>query len=165
MKIVDHFVPGAIGTIVQLHGSYYATHWGFGTFFEAKVARELADFADRMTERDLVLFGLDDQGVAASLVLDLNDPLSLDRGAHLRWFMCDARCRGTGIGRDLLARAVTHADTHSEGRMWLTTFAGLSSARHLYESYGFQLVLEEEGAAWGTRVREQEFRREGRRNV
>ena len=32
------YVPGAIGKVVELHGTYYAQHWGFGLFFEAKVA-------------------------------------------------------------------------------------------------------------------------------
>jgi GNAT superfamily N-acetyltransferase len=159
MEILDKFVPGSIGTIVQLHGAHYAKHWGFGTFFEAKVVRELAGFADRFAQDDMVLLGVDDEGVAASLILDLNDPASGARGAHLRWFITADRCRGSGIGRDLMARAVAHAETHSEGRMWLTTFAGLQPARHLYESFGFALVSEEEGQAWGTVVREQEFRR------
>jgi hypothetical protein len=56
-------------------------------------------------------------------------------------------------------RAVSHADQHADGKMWLTTFAGLLPARHLYESYGFKLVSENEGQAWGTAVKEQEFHR------
>lgn len=159
MKIVEQFLPGSLGTIVALHGAHYARHWGFGTFFEAKVARELAQFAGRFGANDLVLLGVDEQGVAASLILDLNDPASRQRGAHLRWFIAADRCRGTGIGRDLMARAVAHADAHSDGRIWLTTFAGLQPARHLYESFGFTLYSENEGEVWGTVVREQEFRR------
>lgn len=159
MEIHDHFIPGSLGAITSLHGTHYAANWGFGTVFEAKVAREVADFAARCVAPDLVLLASDANGVAASLILDLNDPLSGHRGAHLRWFIAADRCRGTGIGRRFLARAVAHAETHSAGRMWLTTFAGLQPARHLYESFGFQLVSEQDGQAWGTRVQEQEFRR------
>ena len=159
LDIVDRFFPGALGTIVTLHGTHYAKHWGFGTFFEAKVARELAEFADRQAANDLILIARDERGVAASLVLDLNDPDSGKRGAHLRWFIVSDRCRGTGLGRKLLAQAVAHAEHHANGRVWLTTFAGLDQARHLYESFGFKLVSEAEGAAWGTVVTEQEFRR------
>ena len=159
MKIVEQFLPGSLGTIVALHGAHYARHWGFGTFFEAKVARELAQFAGRFRANDLVLLGVDEGGVAASLILDLNDPASGEWGAHLRWFIAADRCRGTGIGRDLMGRAVAHADAHADGRIWLTTFAGLQPARHLYGSFGFTLFSENEGEAWGTVVREQEFRR------
>lgn len=159
MDITKEFAPGALGEIVTLHSTFYAAHWGFGLFFEAKVAGELAEFAGRAAKNDLILIAQDKDGVAASLILDLNDPISDERGAHLRWFISADRCRGTGIGRALMERAVAHAEAHCEGRMWLTTFAGLKPARHLYEEFGFTLASEEEGEAWGTRVQEQEFRR------
>ena len=159
MKIITEFAPGSLGTIIALHGQHYAHNWGFGTFFEAKVAHELAAFTGRMASNDLVLLAYDNEGLAASIVLDLNDPMSGERGGHLQWFICAERCRGTGIGRKLMDRAMSHADDHSNGNVWLTTFAGLEPARHLYESYGFTLTLEQEGEAWGTVVTEQEFRR------
>ena len=151
--------PGELGDIVALHGRYYAEHWGFGRFFEAKVARELAEFSSRQMPEDLFLTATDDRGVAASLILDLHDPESGDRGAHLRWFIVADRCRGSGVGRSLMQDAMDHADANCRGAVWLTTFAGLAPARHLYESFGFVLVKEAEGDAWGTRVTEQEFRR------
>lgn len=159
MQIHAQFFPGAIGTIAALHGQHYAHHWGFGTYFEAKVAAELGGFAQRITARDLVLLAKDDAGLIASLILDLNDPASGPRGAHLRWFITADRTRGTGIGRELLRRAMAHADQHCAGKVWLTTFQGLAPARHLYESMGFTLTHAAEGEAWGTRVTEQEFQR------
>ncbi len=159
MEIAEHFIPGALGGIIGLHGGHYATHWGFTTVFEAKVATELAAFAQRKAENDLVLIARDDEGLAASLILDVNDPASGHRGAHLRWFICADRCRGQGIGRLFLQRAVAHADAQTGGRMWLTTFDGLLPARHLYESVGFSLVSQIAGNAWGTIVQEQEFQR------
>ena len=101
----------------------------------------------------------DDTGIAASLIMDLNDTVSGDRGAHLRWFIAADRCRGTGIGRKLMERAMDHANARSSGKVWLTTFAGLDSARHLYEQFGFTLTHQAKGDAWGTPVEEQEFRR------
>ncbi|MDE1130136.1 MAG: GNAT family N-acetyltransferase [Ascidiaceihabitans sp.] len=160
MKIITEFAPGSLGTIIALHGQHYAQNWGFGTFFEAKVAHELAAFAGRMASNDLVLLAYDNEGLAASIVLDLNDPMSGERGGHLRWFICAERCRGTGIGRTLMDPAMSHADEHSNGNVWLTTFAGLEPARHLYERFSFILTHEQEGEAWGTVVKEQEFRRQ-----
>lgn len=160
MQIETAFFPGALGEIVALHGRHYAQHWNFGTFFEAKVARELARFAARMADTDLVLLARDKDGLAASMILDLHDPDSGARGAHLRWFIAADRCRGTGIGRQFMDRAITHADAHCGGKMWLTTFAGLATARHLYESYGFTLIHENKGEAWGVSVMEQEFPRQ-----
>ncbi len=159
MEILEKFTPGSLGEIVAMHGEFYAANWGFGLFFETKVAVELANFANRASESDLILVARDTDGVAASLIVDLNDADSGARGAHLRWFITADRCRGTGIGRAFMARAVAHAEEHCEGRMWLTTFAGLKPARHLYEDFGFKLAKEAEGEAWGTKVLEQEFRR------
>jgi len=42
---------------------------------------------------------------------------------------------------------------------YLNTFKGLDAARHLYESFGFQLTHEEAGTQWGSTVTEQQFRR------
>lgn len=39
--------PGALGRVTELHGSYYAEHWGFDVRFEAEVAREMAAFLPR----------------------------------------------------------------------------------------------------------------------
>lgn len=161
MQIQTQFFPGAIGTIIALHGQYYARHWGFGSFFEAKVAAELGRFAQRIAPDDLVLLAQDASGLAASLILDLNDPESGPRGAHLRWFLTADRTRGTGMGRRLLDRAMAHADAHTGGKVWLTTFDGLVPARHLYETAGFALVHAAKGKAWGTLVTEQEFHRTG----
>ena len=160
MQIETEFFPGSIGAIATFHGEYYARHWGFGTFFEAKVATELSAFALRKTEEDLVLLARDGDGLIASLILDLNDPESGERGAHFRWFFTADRCRGTGLGRRFMATAMTHVDTFSAGRSWLTTFAGLDTARALYEAHGYTLEAESDGAAWGVRVKEQEFRRD-----
>jgi len=159
MQIETEFFPGALGAIARLHGEYYARHWGFGVFFEAKVASELASFAMRKSDADLVLLARDNDGLAASLIIDLNDPDSGDRGAHLRWFITADRCRGTGLGRQFMTRAMAHVDANASGTSWLTTFAGLHPARTLYEAHGYALAHEASGQAWGVTVQEQEFRR------
>lgn len=53
MKIADRFLPGSLRAIVTLHAKHYATHRGFGTFFEAKVAREIAEFSGLQPARHL----------------------------------------------------------------------------------------------------------------
>lgn len=159
MQIETEFFPGAIGAIAMFHGEYYAEHWNFSTTFEAKVALGLASFALRKSDQDLVLLAVDEEGLAASLTLDLSDTESGDRGAHLRWFFAEDRCGGTGLGRQLMSQAMDHADQHSGGKAWLTTFAGLKPARALYDAYGFALAEEFDGATWGIGVQGQEFRR------
>ncbi|MCA3631163.1 MAG: GNAT family N-acetyltransferase [Methylobacterium sp.] len=159
-RIVEGWRPGALGFIIGEHGQYYARHWGFGAFFEARVAAGLAEFAGRMVpSTDRFFLAVDDaERILGSLVLDLTDPGQPEGEAHLRWFILQDGARGQGLGEKLMSRAMAHCDAHARA-CWLTTFAGLDAARTLYERHGFSLEREEEGASWGTTVREQLFRR------
>jgi hypothetical protein len=51
VQIIRGYVPGSLGRVAELHGTYYHKDWGFGLFFEAKVAAELAAFLGRYDEQ------------------------------------------------------------------------------------------------------------------
>lgn len=154
--IVSGYLPGAIGRIVELHGAYYAAHWGFGAFFEARMARELADFVGRFDERRDGLWTASVAGrIEGSIAID--GSRAADGGAHLRWFILDGSQRGRGTGRRLLREAVAFCGSRGHQRVTLWTFSGLDAARGLYEQAGFDLVEERRGAQWGVEVAEQRF--------
>ena len=44
VEIAAGYTPGAIGRVAEMHGTYYHREWGFGLYFEAKVATELSAF-------------------------------------------------------------------------------------------------------------------------
>lgn len=160
MQLVEGFVAGSVGRIVSMHGEYYDREWQMGQLFEAMVAEKLGDFAQRYDPlSDLVLLGINDGRVEASMIIDLNDPQSGDRGGHMRFFMLDDGARGTGIGKQMMQRAMDHVDKKCAGKCWLTTFGGLDAARHLYEKHGFQLTHEEVGVRWGFELTDQVFER------
>lgn len=154
IPIVEGYQPGCIGDVASLHARFYAEHWGFGAFFEKKVATELAEFAATLPSSGKALWLYVENGRAlASLAIDGDHQTGV---AHLRWFIVDDSLRGTGIGRQLMSRAMQFVDLHfAETYLW--TFKGLDSARHLYEAFGFTLDSEAEGDQWGTRVVEQRF--------
>lgn len=155
--IVQGYQPGCIGDVASLHGRFYAEHWGFGAFFEKRVATELATFAASLPADGRALWLCVDQGrTLASVAID-GDPVA--GVAHLRWFIVDDALRGTGVGRQMLAQAMRFVDEHYR-QTYLWTFKGLDAARHLYESFGFVLTSEEEGDQWGTKVTEQRFTRD-----
>jgi len=156
IQIVEGYVPGCIGDIASLHGRFYAQHWGFGVFFERRVATELAAFAQSLPDDNKALWLCVENGrCLASLAIDGNPHY---RAAHLRWFIVDDALRGTGVGRELMSRAMQFVDARFD-ETYLNTFKGLDAARHLYESFGFALTQEEEGTQWGSAVTEQQFRR------
>ena len=157
--VFDGYRAGALAQTVQLHMAYYASQWDFGVAFETKVAAEMAEFLGRMdTRRDLYLAAFDASGeMLGTITIDGKDAGA--EGAHLRWFITGDAARGTGLGRELLQRAVDFCDQAGYARIYLTTFAGLEAARHLYESFGFHLVSEADVDQWQGGVREQRFER------
>lgn len=156
-NIVEGYQPGCIGDIASLHARFYSAHWGFGSYFEKKVATELAAFAGALPAEGKQLWLYVENGRAlASLAIDGDVASGI---AHLRWFIADDSLRGSGIGRQLMTRAMQFVDQQQFRETYLWTFKGLDSARHLYELFGFTLTSESEGAQWGTEVIEQRFSR------
>ena len=156
LQILSRYIPGAIGKVVELHGTYYAQQWGFGMFFEAKVATGLANFLSRFDERhDGFWVAVHDQRIVGSITIDGSEAAM--KGAHLRWFILDSEYQGKGIGKQLIGEAMRFCKEKNFQRVYLSTFAGLDSARHLYEQWGFKLLEEKVGNTWGLRVREQVF--------
>jgi GNAT superfamily N-acetyltransferase len=156
VEIRSGYQPGAIGRIVELHGVYYASHWGFGVFFEARMARELAEFVNRFDpKRDGLWTAVVAGRIAGSIAIDGFS--GGDGRAHLRWFILDPALHGQGAGRRLLGEAVGFCRRSGHRDVSLWTFAGLDAARRLYEQSGFRLAEERRGAQWGVEVTEQRF--------
>jgi GNAT superfamily N-acetyltransferase len=150
------YAPGAIGRIAEMHARYYSNHWGFGAFFEAKVATELSEFLGRFDERrDGFWTACSDNRVQGSIAIDGIKAES--EGFHLRWYIVSESLHGQGIGCRLLSTALDFCRERHCKQVFLWTFKGLDAARHLYEKRGFELVHEQQGSQWGTRVTEQKY--------
>ncbi|WP_319408322.1 GNAT family N-acetyltransferase [uncultured Desulfosarcina sp.] len=156
VTVTRSYIPGAIGRIAELHGTYYAEHWGFGLFFEAKVATELSAFLTAYDPGRHALWVAAINGrVEGGIVIDGTH--AAESGAHLRWFILSDALRGKGMGRQLINRAVDFCRGKAYRSIFLWTFEGLDVARHLYESVGFSLTRQQKGAGWGIEVNEQMF--------
>ena len=148
------YIPGAIGRIAELHGTYYYKHWGFHLFFESKVATELSEFLRRFNEaHDGFWVASVKEKIVGAIAIDGFNHDS--QGAHLRWYIVAQEDQGHGIGKMLLEEAVEFCRKKKFKRVYLWTFAGLDAARHLYEKCGFKLCEEREGNQWGRTVTEQ----------
>lgn len=156
IEIAKGYIPGSIGRVAELHGTFYHMNWGFGLFFEAKVATELSEFLKRYDEsRDGFWTALVDGRVEGSITIDGIHAES--EGAHLRWFIMSDALRGKGAGNRLIDTALNFCRNRRYHTIYLWTFEGLDAARHLYEKNGFRLVKEQYGTQWGTEVNEQQF--------
>ena len=154
--ITAGYRPGAIGRIAELHAVYYHRHWGFGLYFEAKVASGMAEFLSRFDPAlDGFWLASPDDEIVGSIAIDAAHADS--HGAHLRWFILDPEYQGRGVGSRLLTTAIAHCRERRFKRIYLWTFAGLDAARHLYEKSGFSLCRAHDDNQWGVTVHEQMF--------
>ncbi len=155
-QLLHQYHPGTLGRIAELHGTYYHEHWGFGLFFEAKVATELSAFLKRFDDhRDGIWLATVNNRVEGSIIIDGMD--AANTGAHLRWFIVSDVLRNSGVGRMLINQAVKFCADKGYSKTYLWTFKGLDAARHLYEKAGFKLNIEQRGVQWGREVTEQYF--------
>ncbi len=97
-------------------------------------------------DADVMAFGLATAARVLELVVEAGGlavgsvaigPQSQETG-HLSKFFMDARYRGRGFGRPLLARAVAEARALGYRRLVLETRTVFAEACHLYEATGWQ---------------------------
>jgi GNAT superfamily N-acetyltransferase len=156
LQVLRGYIPGSLGRVAELHGTYYHQHWGFGLFFEAKVATELATFLGRYDEeKDGFWTAFVAGRIEGSITID--GAHAAAEGAHLRWFIMSDGLRGKGVGNQLMDTAMEFCRSRGYKRVYLWTFEGLNPARHLYEKNGFRLVEQHKGTQWGREVNEQRF--------
>ena len=156
IKIARGYSPGSIGRVTEMHAAYYHRHWNFGLFFEAKVATELSEFLKRYDRsRDSFWTILVNDHVEGSISIDGID--AENKGAHLRWFIISEGFWGQGLGKRLITNAINFCRSKTYEKIYLWTFEGLDTAKHLYEKSGFKLVENREGSQWGIRVNEQRY--------
>src|SRR4030043_2485763 len=99
------YIPGAIGRIAELHGTYYYKHWGFDLFFESKVATDLSEFLRHFDEtRDGFWVASVGEKIVGAIAIDGVNHDS--QGAHLRWFIVAPENQGHGIGKMLIEEGV-----------------------------------------------------------
>ena len=156
IDIIAGLIPGYPDQVIDLHDRYYRMHWGFGDFFVAKVRNEITEFTARFNPLvDGTWHALLAGCIEASVTIDgthLGDGL-----AHLRWFIASERLRGSGAGGALLGAALAFCAERGFRAVQLWTFAGLDTARYLYEKNGFVLSEEALDTTWGAPVTEQCF--------
>ena len=152
---IGGYVPGSIGRVVEMHGTYYAEHWRLGRFFEAQVAHELGELMERFDPgRDGFWVARDGRDVVGCIAIDGS---RAPEAARLRFFIVDDGRRGTGVGERLMRAALEFCREAGFRNVFLTTFAGLDAARKLYERHGFVLADQHADTSWGVEVLAQRF--------
>jgi GNAT superfamily N-acetyltransferase len=139
--------PGDLGWVVMAHGELYAAEFGWDARFEALVARIVADYANSHDDAREAAWIAERDGRRAGCVFCIAVD---ERTAQLRTLLVDPTSRGQGTGARLVDECLQFARQAGYQRMRLWTNDPLVSARRIYLSRGFRLVVEEPHRGYGT---------------
>jgi GNAT superfamily N-acetyltransferase len=145
--------PGDLGAVVQLHGTLYDQEYGFDITFEAYVAGPLAEFVLHPSPRSR-LWLAEDNGKLVGCIAIVE--VSAEE-AQLRWYLVAPAARGQGLGKRLIAEGVQFARTAGYRKIFLWTVGQLTTAAHVYQSFGFQRVEANASHHWGVEVIEEKY--------
>jgi DNA-binding MarR family transcriptional regulator/GNAT superfamily N-acetyltransferase len=138
--------PGDMGWVVQSHGAFYASEYGFDSSFEALVAEIAAKFLtsfDASRERCWIA-EVDGAQVGSVFLVRHSDDV-----AKLRLLLIDPAGRGQGLGRRLVAECIAFAQACGYRKITLWTQSILVAARKIYQDAGFVLVASEPHRSFG----------------
>jgi GNAT superfamily N-acetyltransferase len=139
--------PGDLGWVVMAHGEAYHQQFGWNTDFEALVAQIVATYAtDHDPGREAAWIAEIDGGRAGCIFLVAGEEPS---AARLRILLVTPTGRGLGLGTRLVEECLMFARDAGYNAVTLWTNDVLTSARKIYQSFGFTLTEEDPHHSFG----------------
>ncbi|GAS91248.1 GNAT family N-acetyltransferase [Mycolicibacterium brisbanense] len=139
--------PGDLGWVVMAHGEIYHEQFGWNADFEVLVARIVADFAaehNPATEAGWIA-EVDGERAGCIFCVKGDEP----GVAKLRILLVAPRARGLGLGARLVDECLRFARDAGYRQVTLWTNDVLTSARKIYQGFGFRLIDEEPHRSFG----------------
>jgi len=145
---------GDLGYLVYLHGTLYAEESGYSQGFEGYVMKTCYDFLENYSpEKDRIWFAEYNKRIIGCIAV-LHRP---ENEAQLRWFLVHPVFRGTGIGKKLLQKAITHCRKMGYKSIYLFTTDMQKKAISMYKKIGFQPTSSVAVEQWGNTFREERY--------
>ena len=137
---------GDMGRVIHLHGELYAREFGYGTTFEALVARIVADFIQESDGRRERCWIAELNGEVVGSVFLVKKSSGV---AKLRLLIVAPAARGLGLGHRLTRTCIRFARAAGYRKMVLWTQSHLAAARAIYQAEGFRLVSSKRHKSFG----------------
>ncbi len=148
---------GDLGWIASRNGAVYADEFGWGDGYEALCAQIVAEFDRDFTDGfdRAVIAEVDGARAGCALVRRSGDDES-----QIRLVLTERWARGLGLGRRLIEECIEFSRDAGYTSVMLWTNDVLHAARHIYESFGFELVEEDPHHSFGKQLVGQVWRLE-----
>jgi GNAT superfamily N-acetyltransferase len=144
--------PGDLGWVVMAHGELYAAELGWGSDFEALVARIVADFTEGPDPTRQAAWIAEVGSRRLGCVFCVPAGRHDDATAQLRTLLVHPDGRGHGLGTRLTAECILFARSAGYRRLRLWTTERQVVARAIYLAAGFVLIDEAPHPGFGTKV-------------
>jgi DNA-binding MarR family transcriptional regulator/GNAT superfamily N-acetyltransferase len=129
--------PNDYGWVIERNAYLYRQEYGWDSSYQDLVARIVADYLDNRDPNRENSWIAEARGTRSGCVFCMRED---DETARLRLLLVDPMARGLGLGSALVDECVSFARRVGYRRMVLWTNDVLTSARHIYQRAGFELV-------------------------
>ncbi|GAB2556538.1 bifunctional helix-turn-helix transcriptional regulator/GNAT family N-acetyltransferase [Nocardia heshunensis] len=129
--------PGDHGWVIRRNAELYAEEFGWNGEYEALAAKIVADWLNSHDPQRERAWIAEYEGSPVGCVYCMRED---DSTARLRLLLVEPSARGLGVGSALVDECLRFAADVGYTEMVLWTNSILTSARHLYERAGFELV-------------------------
>ncbi|WP_067573410.1 bifunctional helix-turn-helix transcriptional regulator/GNAT family N-acetyltransferase [Nocardia acidivorans] len=148
--------PGEHGWVIARNAELYAREFGWNGDYESLVARIVADFLNSHDPQRERAWIAEYDGAPVGCVYCMREN---DDTARLRLLLVEPSARGLGVGSALVEECLRFATAAGYREMVLWTNDVLTSARHIYQRAGFELVESNPHHSFGVDLVGQTWRR------